>query len=246
MLAAHALGKDRSHVLAHQDAELPEADVERLLQRREAGEPLAYILGWREFFGRRFTVRPGVLVPRQETETLVEACLSLRGVSSVLDIGTGSGIIAITLALERPPWNVHACDISDIALETARENAAALGAAVAFRQSDLFAAFGGMRFDLIVSNPPYLAWNEPLPQEVLGFEPPEALFAGETGVEFYRRLAEEAPRFLCSGGSMVLELGHRSLPEASAVLADSGWVVDSVVYDLGGLARCIVCRRPDR
>lgn len=242
MLASHALRVERSYILAHPDAELPELAMEHLLQRRESGEPLAYILGWREFFGRRFEVRPGVLIPRQETETVVESCLGLTGVQSVLDVGTGSGIIAVTIALERPGWKVFACDISNDALQIARDNASALGAVVDFRQSDLFAAFEGMAFDLIVSNPPYIGLDENLPNEVRGFEPPEALYSGESGNEMYRRLAAEAPLCLAPDGRLVLELGYRSMPQAADILRACGWSIESVTKDLSGVERCLVAK----
>lgn len=244
MLAAHALRTERAFILAHPEAELPELAMEALLQRREAGEPLAYILGWREFYGRRFSVRPGVLIPRQETETVVEACLRLEGVRTVLDVGTGSGCIAVTLALERPDWQVLAGDVSEAALEVARENAEALGANVEFRRSDLFEAFAGEKFDAIVSNPPYVAREEELPHEVRAYEPEQALYADEAGTALYRRLAEEAPAHLNSGGRLALELGHRSLAPVSKILESRGWRVEAVLKDLSGVDRCLVAGLP--
>lgn len=243
MLAAHALRTERAVVLAHPEAELPDLAMEALLQRRERGEPLAYIVGWREFFGRRFEVRPGVLIPRQETETVVEACLKLEGVRTVLDVGTGSGCIAVTLALERPDWELWAADVSEAALEIARRNTEALGAAVRFRRSDLFEAFHGRRFDLIVSNPPYVARDEELPLEVRAYEPHEALYADEAGTAVYRRLAEEAPGHLEPGGRLVVELGCRSLARVRELLETRGWRVDAVLKDLAGVGRCLVAGR---
>ena len=243
MLAAHVLRVDRSYVLAHPEEELPDLAMEVLLQRRESGEPLAYILGWREFYGRRFAVRPGVLIPRQETEVVVETCLAFDGIRTALDVGTGSGIIAITLSLEKPNWQVAATDISADALSIASENADSLKATVAFRESDLFSAFAGSSFDLIVSNPPYIGIDESLPQEVATFEPPEALYSGVTGNEIYERIASEAPDCLSPGGVLVLELGYQSLPPVSELLLDNGWTIDRVVKDLSGIERCIAARR---
>jgi len=245
MLAAHVLRVDRSYVLAHPEEDLPDLAMEVLLQRRESGEPLAYILGWREFYGRRFAVRPGVLIPRQETEVVVETCLALDGIRTVLDIGTGSGIIAITLALEKPGWQVFAADISAEALEIASENAKTLDAKVEFRESDLFASFEGMKLDLIVSNPPYIGTGESLSDEVKSFEPAQALFSGKTGNEIYERLAAEAQEHLAPGGSLVLELGYRSLPAATRLLDSHGWTVCNVVNDLSGIARCLVAKRTE-
>lgn len=243
MLAAHVLRVDRSYLLAHPEEELPDLAMEVLLQRREAGEPLAYILGWREFYGRRFSVRPGVLIPRQETEVVVETCLALNEVRTVLDVGTGSGIIAVTLALEKPDWRVFATDISTDALQIAQENAGSLGASINFRESDLFAAFQGMKFDLIVSNPPYIGTGEILPAEVKNYEPAEALYSGETGDEIYERLAKEAQSYLTPNGRLVLELGYRSLPSVTNLLIKHGWTIAQVVKDLSGVDRCIVSKK---
>jgi len=202
MLAAHALLVDRSFVLTHPDHEFPALAGEHLLRKRERHEPLAYILGWREFYGRRFKVAPGVLIPRQETETLVEAALdflrslgsSAGGGPSVFDLGTGSGCIAITIKLEEPPASVDAADISEKALEIARSNACELGADVRFEESDGLPRLN-REFDLIVSNPPYVAANERLPAEIADFEPREALVAGETGLEFLNGSLSEPPIF---------------------------------------------------
>ena len=152
LLVAHALGTSRSSVLAHPESEVPET-AEAFLSRREKREPLAYILGWREFYGRKFAIEPGILIPRQETETLIEVALDGLG-GNVLDIGTGSGCLAITIKLERPNWMIAACDINPVAVRLARRNAEALGATVHVTRSDLLDAFPETRFGLIVSNPP--------------------------------------------------------------------------------------------
>ncbi|MEJ5171726.1 MAG: HemK/PrmC family methyltransferase, partial [Fimbriimonadales bacterium] len=163
LIAAESLARDRAYVLSHPEQEVP-PEADELLRRRESREPLAYILGWREFFGRRFAVSPAVLIPRQETECVVEACLGLPlpDDAAVADVGTGSGCIAVTLALERPLWRVLATDCSLQALGVASANAARLGARLSLRAGDLLEPLQGQRFHLIVSNPPYVAQGEPL------------------------------------------------------------------------------------
>lgn len=212
-LIAKAVGKDRSWVIVHGDSALTpllqDAAVQ-LLNRRLSGEPLAYVIGQREFFGRLFQVRPGVLIPRQETEHLVEAALSLFQFSKgtrVMDIGTGSGCIAITLSLERSDWLVSACDVSMTALQIARENSQRLGASVDFHHLDGLADWSSEPFDLVISNPPYVERDFPLHDEVSMHEPAEALFGGEDGLDFYRSLSETWKSKVKQGGCMLLEVG---------------------------------------
>ena len=163
VLAGHAMLVDRAWVLSHPEHGVNDLALEALLQRRENGEPLAYILGYREFYSRRFRVDTNVLIPRHETEVLIETALQIENkLLRVLDIGTGSGCIAVTLKLERPDWSVWATDISFPALQVARENAETLGADVTFRHSNLFEQLEHETFDLIVSNPPYIGRDEPL------------------------------------------------------------------------------------
>ena len=246
VLAAHVLMTDRSWIIAHPEAELPDLAMEVLLQRREVGEPLAYILGWREFYGRRFAVRPGVLIPRQDTETLIETCLGLsHSPHSVLDIGTGSGIIGITLKLERPTWSVTVSDISPQALAIALENAESLQAEIEGVESDLFAAFEGRKFDLFVSNPPYIGSGEKLAKEVKSFEPHLALYSGKTGFEIYEQIVKHAPSYLNQGGHLVLELGYQSLSGVTDLLNQAGWRINKVVKDLSAIDRCIVASMAD-
>jgi release factor glutamine methyltransferase len=243
LLAANVLLVERVWVLAHPEADFPELAGESLLLRRLSGEPLAYILGWREFYGRRFSVRSGVLIPRQETEILVETALRLRSSvpERVLDVGTGSGILAITLKLERPGWEVAAVDISPIALEIASGNAMDLGANVEFIESDLFSQIQGL-YDLIVSNPPYVGDEDPLPKEVKEFEPGSALFAGTDGLDVYKRLSYEAKPFLAPGGLMLLELGDGQLPEVQDLFENAGWEVVEAVHDLGLMPRVLAVK----
>lgn len=245
MLAAHALGVDRSFVLTHPDASFPDNVAEPFLTRREHHEPLAYILGWREFYGRRFVVGRGVLVPRHETETLIEAALMFlrsRETADVLDLGTGSGCIAITLKLEIPQVRMTAVDISVEALEIARENAALLQAEVRFMESDLFSAVSDERFDLIVTNPPYVGLHEALPPEVREHEPHEALYSGHTGLEFYEELANSAAGHLRDTGKLMMEVGYRQAEHVANIFESAGWYVESIQADLSGTDRVVTVR----
>ncbi|MFN3682298.1 MAG: peptide chain release factor N(5)-glutamine methyltransferase [Fimbriimonadaceae bacterium] len=240
LIAARCFGADRAFVLSHPEREVP-PEAEEMLRRREAREPLAYILGRREFYGRTFQVSPAVLIPRQETECVVEACLRLPlpDDATVADVGTGSGCIAVTLALERPLWRVLATDRSMAALGVASANAARLGARVSFRAGDLLEPLQSQRFHLIVSNPPYVREGEPLQEEVGRFEPPEALYAGPTGLEFYERLAQGAPEALEPGGWLVAELGDAE--GARRAFESRGWSVE-IRPDLAGLPRVLLAR----
>ncbi|MHB8635864.1 MAG: peptide chain release factor N(5)-glutamine methyltransferase [Fimbriimonadaceae bacterium] len=242
VLAAHALGTDRASILAHPDGASP-ARADELLERRLAGEPLGYILGYREFYGRRFSVNPSVLIPRQETETIVEVALALAQPGArVLDVGTGSGCIAITMKLERPDLQVTGVDISETALATARESATSLGADVAFHFSDLFSDVTGA-FDMIVSNPPYVAELAPLPKEVRGHEPALALFAGADGMRMYGRMAQAARPPLVAGGKLLVELGDGMGDEVKSVFEVCGWELIGLHPDLGGMPRVLEVRR---
>ncbi len=244
LLAAHVLGEDRTWVLADGEADFPEVLGEPLLQRGEAREPLAYILGWREFYGRPFGVDPAVLIPRQETETLVEAALAYGEGErlSALDVGAGSGAIAVTLALERPAWEVTAVDVSAEALAVAGANARFHSARVRLVLSDGFGALLGESFDLIVTNPPYVAHHEPLPPDVEGHEPHVALYGGETGLEFYERLAREAADHLNDGGLLLMEVGHTQAEPVRVLFEKGGWRHEKTVRDLSGIERVVVVR----
>ncbi|HVT11893.1 MAG TPA: peptide chain release factor N(5)-glutamine methyltransferase [Fimbriimonadaceae bacterium] len=242
VLAAHILLRDRSHVLAHPEEDFPQLAGESLLQRRERQEPLAYILGWREFYGRRFHVEPGVLIPRQETEILVETALGLlRHETRVLDLGTGSGCIGITLKLEFAAAHVTLSDVSPKAIEIARRNAEELGADVDFVLADGFAGLG--EFDLIVTNPPYIGLGETLPVEVREHEPAGALFAGPTGLEFYEMLAAESGLHLGGDGLLLMEVGYRQARAVGGLFEASGWMVEQIVPDLSGIERVVVVRQ---
>lgn len=245
VLAAHVLDVERVWLVAHPEAEFPDLAGESLLQRREAREPLAYIIGWREFYGRRFFVRPGVLVPRQETEVLVDAALHFADAGPILDIGTGSGCIAITIKLENAALAVVGIDVSPKALEVAKNNATTQEADVRFVQSDLFEAIAGERFEVIVSNPPYIADSEELMPEVADHEPHGALFAGPTGLEFYTRLANEAAAHLTPRGRMVMEVGYTQAEDVIRLFQKHGWLHEWTAEDLSGHDRVIAVSRPD-
>ncbi|MBS1724968.1 MAG: peptide chain release factor N(5)-glutamine methyltransferase [Armatimonadetes bacterium] len=238
LLAAAVTTQSRSWVLAHPEAEIPDT-VEALLARREQREPLALILGYREFYGRRFFVEPGTLVPRQETETIVDVALEGMG-GKVLDIGTGTGCLALTIKLERPNWMVAACDVSPVAVRLARKNADALGALVHVTRSNLYEAFGDVKFGLIVSNPPYIAEGASLPPEVADFEPALALYAGHDGLDVYRRLALESMGHLMPWGRLVLEVGDGMSDDVIALFEAQGWANTDVRNDLSGVPRAVV------
>lgn len=214
---------------------------EALLVRRLAGEPVAYLTGRREFYGRTFEVGPAVLIPRPETEHLVELALERLPpgeAASVLDLGTGSGCIAITLALEQPLARVTAVDRSSAALAVARRNADILNATVEFLDSDWFAALGGRRFDLIVANPPYVASGDPhLSQGDLRFEPAAALAAGADGLADLRTLAAAAPAHLVARGWLLLEHGWDQAEAVRALLHAAGFANPATWQDLAGQPR---------
>lgn len=241
VLLGHALGLSRSQILAHAgDALASGGAASALLDRRLAGEPLAYILGRREFFGRMFRVGPGVLVPRHETEVLVQTALDTlpRG-AWVLDLGTGSGCIAATLALERPDLSVTAVDRSPAALAIAAANIEALSAPVQLVLGDACTAFARAAFDAIVTNPPYVGDHDPLPRDVAEWEPPEALFAGPNGLDFYGRLAVEAPRVLVASGWLLGEVGDGQASAVGDVFVTAAWSLSEPVPDLDGMPRVV-------
>jgi release factor glutamine methyltransferase len=253
-IAEQASGRGRTWLIAHGDAPAEPAAAhafEALAARRRAGEPLAYLLGWREFHGRRFDVGPAVLVPRPETEGLVDAALErLAGVlgPQVLDLGTGSGAIAVTLALERPDAAVLATDASAEALAVARANAARLGATgVGFALGDWWAALppGCAPFDAIVSNPPYIADADPhLLDAALRHEPPGALASGPDGLDAIGTIVAGAAARLVTGGWLLLEHGYDQGAAVRERLLGAGFEAVATLPDLQGLDRVSVGRRP--
>lgn len=249
-MAEDTLGMTRAELKFESDRAVPAEALARLdamLQRRAAGEPVQYILGRADFMGLQFYVDRSVLIPRQDTETLVEAALiAVReyAAPSVLDLCTGSGCIGLSIKSLAPGAAVSLSDISRDALEVARRNMRALGVEAELHHGDLFRAVGRRRFDLIVSNPPYIPRGDlaGLQREVK-FEPALALDGGPDGLDVYRRIAAEAPEHLNPGGSVYLEVG---IGEAEAVLsllrehidcADSG-----VIQDLNGIDRVVHVR----
>ncbi len=244
VLAAFAWKVAPAWLIAHDTDPLDaihRAAFDALLQRRLAGEPVAHLTGTREFYGRAFRVTPDVLIPRPDTELLAELALSRLppgAARAVLDLGTGSGCLAITLALERPAAQVTAVDRSLAALLVARDNAVQLGAAVEFLESDWFGALSGRRFDIIVSNPPYVAAADPhLARGDVRFEPVSALVSGGDGLDDLRRLIAAAPQHLSPGGSLLLEHGYDQAETVRTLLAAQGYTQVASWNDLAGIPR---------
>ena len=275
LLLLHATGRDRTWLYAHPEEHLDPPVAARyyaLIRRRAAGEPTQHLTGHQEFWGLDLEVTPDVLIPRPETEHLIEVALDRLAVReiragrspklsgeniSLVDIGTGSGCIAIALAKELPAACIYATDISAAALCVAQRNADRLGFTnrINFAQSDLFAAFSSgqslvtnhqsLVLDLVVSNPPYISRREApsLPIEVREHEPHLALIGGEEGYELYGRLIPQAASFLNPGGLLVLELGHDSLPAVRPLLESPNWANLLVTNDLAGIPRVLSAER---
>lgn len=229
LLLAHVLGRSRSWLYAHRDDPVDPADADRfraLLARREAGEPVAYLTGRRGFWSFDLRVTPDTLIPRPETELLVERALDRLPATAELrlaDLGTGSGAIAVALAHERPRARVVAVDLSPGALEVARANAAELGLAnIEFRQGDWLAPLAGERFDLLASNPPYIAEGDPHLDD-LRHEPAPALSSGHDGLDAIRTIAREAPAHLLPGGWLLLEHGWDQGDAVRGILVAAGF-----------------------
>ncbi len=255
-LLQQALNVSRAYLLAHPERCLNEPEqthYNELLQRRLRGEPIAYLLGEREFYGLMFKVTPATLIPRPETELLVELALQripekppspppACGIGSkfrVLDLGTGSGAIALAIAHSRPDIEVLACDNSAAAIEVARENAQRLGIAnVAFMQSDWYDALDVQRFNLIVSNPPYISVTDPhLAQGDLRFEPSSALISSDDGLRDTRHIVAHAQTHLEPGGWLLLEHGYDQATQVRQLLHQAGLVEVFSARDLAGIER---------
>ncbi|MEO8597202.1 MAG: peptide chain release factor N(5)-glutamine methyltransferase [Candidatus Solibacter sp.] len=242
VLLGHAMRVERVYFYAHPEQELREVEwlhYGRYLHERLGGKPTQYITGHQEFYGRDFRVTKDVLIPRPETEHVVEVALELaRGARRALDVGTGSGALAVTLQLETGA-EIWATDISAAAAQVAARNAASLGAPVNFVVCDLMEAIAAGSMDLIVSNPPYVPSTDlhGLQREVRDFEPHVALFSGPTGFELYDRIVADARRVLRPGGWLVMELGFTSLGHVQGLL--SAWNDVRVVPDLAGIPRVI-------
>ncbi len=246
LLLAEALGVDRARLVLDRRTPvdgLAHERFDRLARRRLAGEPVAYLLGRRGFRFIELAVDPRVLIPRPETELLVEAALELAPRASVLDVGTGSGAVALAIAHERPDLRVAGVDVSEHAVAVARANARRLGLEVSFTVGDLLS--GAAPVDGVVANLPYVEDGAQLPVDVGRFEPPEALFAGPDGLSSIRRLADAVagrpwPALLA------LEIGAGQGAAVAALVSDAGFDEVSVLPDLAGLDRVVVGRRPGR
>lgn len=254
LLMMFVLGCDRAYLYAHPERPLTAEEQSRyddVLRERARGCPTQYIIGHQEFWGLDLIVSPAVLIPRPETEHVVETVLALvqqRGPENklrILDIGTGTGCIALALASELPWADVHACDISEEALEMARINAARLrlNKQVQFRRSDLLSIYVGEQFDVVVSNPPYVGESEAdkVQRQVRDFEPRIAVFSGEEGMDIYKRLVPQAHAVLNPGGWLVMEIGFSTEEKAKALLTD--WTEVQTTADLQGIPRVVAARK---
>ena len=255
-LLSLALSQDRAFLYAHPEAVVPDEELQRYktwIDLRRAHYPVQYIRGTQEFYGRNFIVRPGILIPRPETELLVETCLNLcreykpeTGPIQILEIGTGSGCIAITLSAENPGLQIKATDIAPLATKTAARNARLLLenlSSIDFLVSDLATCFSdNLRLDFIVSNPPYVAWSdaESVDPSVRLHEPETAVFSGETGFEFYQRIFAEMHGLLKPEGFLLLEIGAGQASPLEELAGKRGWKLAASHSDLAGITRCLV------
>jgi release factor glutamine methyltransferase len=257
LLLMFVLGRERAYLYAHPERELSaeeQAEFDEVIQQRARGCPTQYITGHQEFWGLDLLVSPAVLIPRPETEHVLETALELvkeyyrehPHKLRMIDIGTGSGCIALALASELPQAEIHGCDVSEEALEMARVNAARLGLGnrALFRKSDLLSTYAGEKFDFVISNPPYVGESEAdkVQKQVREFEPKIAVFCGAEGMDIYRRLIPQAKEALNPGGWLVTEIGYSSEPNVRELLA--GWADVQVTPDLQGIPRVIAAKRP--
>lgn len=252
-LLSFVIGKDRTFLLSHAQDLLAITDLDRFREavaRRAEGEPTQYITGVQDFFGREFRVTPDVLIPRPETELLVEAALkTIADLSApfVCDVGTGSGCIAVTLLCERSHAQAVAVDVSQAALAIAAENARRHGVEkrIELKISDCFDAVNQTAFDLVVSNPPYVS-SEALPglqREVRDHEPLIALSPGADGLSVIRRLLQDAPRFLKPGGHLIMEIGFDQGEKIRELIVPEMWHLVDIRPDLQSIPRIVVVRR---
>jgi release factor glutamine methyltransferase len=254
LLVAHALGIDRMRVILEGQRPLEGAELAALrdlVKRRRSYEPIAYLRGEREFYGLKFRVDKRVLVPRPDTETLVDAALGRSSHLSMsmrqLDLCTGSGCVAIAMARQRPTAKVYASDVSRDALTVARDNALRLGAYnVAFAEGDLFAAFAGKRFDVVTANPPYIPTGDlaTLMPDVRDHEPRLALDGGDDGLVLVRRIVADAPEHLDAGGLLAIEIGAGEAPATAALFEARGFQQVRVHLDIARIERVVSGVRP--
>jgi release factor glutamine methyltransferase len=253
LLLMHSLSKSRAWLITHGDELLSDAlsmSYTELLERRRRGEPIQYIIGETEFYGLPFRVTPDVLIPRPETEHLVEIVLELAAnfaAPRIVDVGTGSGCIAVALAHKLPQASITAIDLSNSALAIARENAKRNGIVLRFLSGDLLTPVAGEQFDLIVANPPYVSTADraTLSVEVRDYEPALALFAGDDGLDIFRRLIPAAFAALVPGGYLALEIGCGQSPAIHELLAASGFQQIEFVSDLQGIPRVACAQKPN-
>ncbi len=244
LILAHLLGQNRTWIIAHDDTLLPhqlQPEWEACLKRRSAGEPLAYLLGEKEFYGLMLQVGPHVLVPRPDTETLVDWALEhlarLAPDADILDLGTGSGAIAVALKHAHPHSQVCAVDCSEAALNVARANAQRMQQKIQFYQGHWWHPLAGQCFDLVVSNPPYIAEGDPH-LAALRFEPLQALTSGADGLKDLRDIIAAAPQHLKPGAWLLLEHGHDQSAVVQTLLTQQGFASIQSRLDQAGLTRC--------
>ena len=253
LLLMFVLGRERAYLYAYPERELTPEEQSRydeVVRERARGCPTQYITGHQEFWGLDFIVSPAVLIPRPETEHVIETVLELlkeykpNGKLRMIDIGTGSGCIALALGTELPQVEIHACDISEEALEVACANAVRLGLEkrIQFRQSDLLSAYTGEQFDFIISNPPYVGESEAdkVQKQVREFEPKTAVFSGWEGMDIYKRLIPQAEAALKPGGWLVTEIGYSTEEKVKLLL--TGFTNVQTTTDLQGIPRVIASK----
>ncbi len=244
VLLAHSLSQSRTWLMTWPDKALDASQLAAfttLLQRRLQGEPVAHILGQREFWSLPLKVTPDTLIPRPETELMIETLLELYPAQpprSLLDLGTGTGAIALAMASERPDWQITATDQSTTALAVARHNAEQLGLEAEFLAGSWFAPLGSRRFDIIASNPPYIPQHDPhLMRGDVRFEPISALAAGHDGLDDIRTICEQAPQHLMTGGRLIIEHGYDQKTAVYEVFAQNGFENLLQIDDLAGQPR---------
>jgi len=245
LLAAHSMGVEAARLTLHlqDDVSVPvQQAFKQCVTQRAQHMPVSKIIGLRQFWGRTFEVNASVLDPRADTETLISACLADEPCGRLLDLGTGSGVIGLTLAAEWPDAKVVCTDISPLALDVARSNAQRLdfGTRVRFLHSDWFEAVEG-RFDLIVSNPPYIALEEwhSLDVDVRVFDPRMALTDESDGLSAYRKIVGQADRYLSPGGRLMVEIGHRQAKNVTSLFLDAGFTQIQCLHDIAGRDRVV-------
>lgn len=253
-LLRHVLGRDKAWLLTHGDESVEEGKAQEyalLIKRREKNEPMQYIVGETEFFGLPFRVTPEVLIPRPETEHLVEKVVELAaGFSAprIIDVGTGSGAIAIAIAKQLPQAQVTATELSEGAIAVAQENAARNGVSVRFLLGDLLAPVSEEKYEIIASNPPYVPSEEKalLAVEVRDHEPEMALYGGADGLGIYRRLIPAAFLQLTDGGWLLLEMGFGQAERVKDLMEQAGFQEIEIVTDLQGIERILCGRKKER